>query len=117
MAASAAGRRLVFGRFVGMARPQAVGVAMGAELIRAAADAAPVVADVLVALEGLRLAESAAGLRVPALVIWGDLDVHSDNGNGLADALSGSTHVLTGCGHMPMLEAPYSFRRALDGWL
>ena len=39
------------------------------------------------------------------------------NGPGLADALSGQTHVLAGCGHMPTLEAPYSFRRALDGWL
>jgi 3-oxoadipate enol-lactonase len=117
VAASEVGRRLVFGWFVGMARPQAVGAGMGAELIRAAADAAPVVVDVLAALEGLRLAEQAARLRVPALVLWGDLDVHSDNGNRLADALSGSTHVLTGCGHMPMLEAPYSFRSALDGWL
>ena len=117
MAASTGGRRLVFGWFVGMARPQAVDAAMGAGLIRAAAGAAPVVADVLVACEGLRLAEPAAALRVPALVIWGDHDFHSDNGSLLAKALSGSTHVLTGCGHMPMLEAPYSFRRALDGWL
>lgn len=117
VAASAAGRRLVFGWFVGMAWPQAVGAGMGAELIRAAADAGPVVADVLVALEGLRLAEPAARLRVPALVIWGDRDVHAANGKSLAEALSGSTHVLTGCGHMPMLEAPYSFRSAIDGWL
>jgi pimeloyl-ACP methyl ester carboxylesterase len=117
VAASAAGRRLVFGWFVGMARPQAVDARMGAELIRGAADASPVVADVLEALEGLRLADPAAELRVPALVIWGDLDVHADNGYRLAAALSGSTHVLAGCGHMPMLEAPYSFRRALDGWL
>jgi 3-oxoadipate enol-lactonase len=117
VAASAAGRRLVFGWFVGMARPQAVGAGMGAELIRAAADAAPVVSDVLVALEGLRLEEPAARLRVPALVIWGDCDVHAGNGPRLAAALSGRTHVLTGCGHMPMLEAPYSFRRAIDGSL
>jgi pimeloyl-ACP methyl ester carboxylesterase len=117
VAASAAGRRLVFGWFVGMARPHAVGTRMGAELIRGAADAAPVVADVLEQLRGLRLAEDAAGLRIPALVIWGDLDAHAGNGPGLADALSGQTHVLAGCGHMPTLEAPYSFRRALDGWL
>jgi pimeloyl-ACP methyl ester carboxylesterase len=117
VAASAAGRRLVFGWFVGMARPDAVGTRMGAELIRGAADAAPVVADVLEQLRGLRLAEDAAGLRIPALVIWGNLDAHAGNGPGLADALSGQTHVLAGCGHMPTLEAPYSFRRALDGWL
>jgi pimeloyl-ACP methyl ester carboxylesterase len=117
VAASAAGRRLVFGWFVGMARPHAVGTRMGAELIRGAADAAPVVAEVLPQLQGLRLAEDAAGLRIPALVIWGDLDAHAGNGPGLADALSGRTHVLPGCGHMPTLEAPYSFRRALDGWL
>ena len=106
VASSAAGRRLVFGWFVGMARPQAVDARMGAELIRGAADASPVVADVLEALQGLRLADPAAELRVPALVIWGDLDVHADNGYRLAAALSGSTHVLAGCGHMPMLEAP-----------
>jgi pimeloyl-ACP methyl ester carboxylesterase len=90
---------------------------MGAELIRGAADAAPVVAEVLEPLQRLRLVEDAAGLRIPALVIWGDLDSHAGNGPGLADALSGQTHVLAGCGHMPTLEAPYSFRRALDGWL
>jgi pimeloyl-ACP methyl ester carboxylesterase len=90
---------------------------MGAELIRGAADAAPVVADVLEQLQGLQLAEDAAGLQIPALVIWGDRDAHAGNGPGLAEALSSSTHVLPGCGHMPTLEAPYSFRRALDGWL
>ena len=32
-------------------------------------------------------------------------------------ALGGERLALAGVGHMPMLEVPFSFRRALDGWL
>ncbi len=117
VAATAVGRRLVFGWFVGMAWPQAVDPALGAQLIRGAADAAPAVGDVVDALAGLRLAEDAVPLRVPALVVWGDRDAHADNGRPLAEALSATSRVLQGCGHMPMLEAPYTFRRALNGWM
>ena len=116
-AESAIGRRVVFGWFVGMARPQAVDPVMGAAMIRGAAAAAPVVAEVVDAFADLRLAEAAAPLAIPTLVVWGDLDAHAGNGPRLAEALQARTEVLEGCGHMPMLEAPFSFRRALDGWL
>ena len=114
VASSAFGRRLVFGGFVGMVRPDAVDPGMGAEMIRGAATAAPVVAEALEALAGLRLAEVARQLR-PSLVIWGDRDSHAANAPGLVDALAGQGHMIPDCGHMPMLEAPFSFRLALDG--
>ncbi|MDX6544862.1 MAG: hypothetical protein QOG02_636, partial [Gaiellales bacterium] len=53
----------------------------------------------------------------PSLVIWGDRDSHAANAPGLVDALAGQGHMIPDCGHIPMLEAPYSFRVALEGRL
>jgi pimeloyl-ACP methyl ester carboxylesterase len=107
----------VFGAFVGMMRPDAVDPGMGAEMIRGAATAVPAIAPALDALEGLRLAEVARKLRGPSLVIWGERDSHAANAPGLIAALAGQGHAIPDCGHMPMLEAPFSFRLALEGRL
>jgi pimeloyl-ACP methyl ester carboxylesterase len=117
-ASTAIGRRFVFGWFVGMRRPQAVDPALGERLIRGAAAAAPCLADVLPELERLGLERPAAAVPCPALTVWGDCDPHGlANGPRLAAALHGEWARLPGCGHMPMLEAPYAFRRLLVGWL
>jgi len=63
------------------------------------------------------LADVARGADCPSLVVWGELDAHAGNGDALAAALRGERLALAGVGHMPMLEVPFSFRRALDGWL
>jgi pimeloyl-ACP methyl ester carboxylesterase len=39
------------------------------------------------------------------------------NGAGLADALRAERRVLPDVGHMPMLEAPFAFRRSLAGFV
>src|SRR6478672_8646198 len=115
---TAAGRRFVFGWFVGMHRPQAVGPGLAGRLIRGAADAAPCLADVLPELELLGLERAAAQVRCRSLTVWGDADRHGlANGPQLAAELQGRSAVLPDCGHMPMLEAPYAFRRLLAGWL
>jgi pimeloyl-ACP methyl ester carboxylesterase len=80
-------------------------------------DAAPALADYLPVLDRLDLSAAAAGVDCRSLVVWGELDAHAVNGELLAAALRGTGRVIPGCGHMPMLEAPYAFRRALDGWL
>ncbi|MDQ1535585.1 MAG: Alpha/beta hydrolase family, partial [Actinomycetota bacterium] len=117
VASSAHGRRLVFGGFVGMMRPDAVDPGMGAEMIRGAATATAAIGPALDALEGLRLAEVARQLNGPSLVVWGDRDSHAANAPRLIEALGGQGHVIPDCGHMPMLEAPFSFRLALEGRL
>ena len=44
------------------------------------------------------------------MVVWGELDRQAwDNGPALADLLGAQEVVLPGVGHMPMIEAPYSF--------
>ena len=112
------GRRFVFGWFVGMRRPLAVGPGLAERLIRGAADAAPCLADVLPELELLGLERAAAQVRCRSLTVWGDADRHGlANGPRLAAELHGQRAVLPDCGHMPMLEAPYAFRRLLAGWL
>ena len=117
LAVSAAGRRLVFGWFVGMRRPDAVASPLGERMIRHAVAAAPALEDYLPGLRGLDLREPAALVGCRSLTIWGEHDVHAPNGDLLATALRGEAHVLPGCGHMPTLEAPFTFRRVLDGWL
>lgn len=118
LARTAAGRGFVFGWFVGMARPHAVDAALGERLIRGAAQAAPQVAAVLSALDRLDLRPAAARVRCPALVVWGDRDGHGRlNGAGLAEALRAQRRILPGAGHMPMLEAPFAFRRSLAGFV
>lgn len=117
LAGSAAGRRLVFGWFVGMRRPDAVAPELGERMIRHAVAAAPSLEDYLPALHGLDLRAPAALIGCRSLTIWGEQDLHAPNGELLAAALRGEWQVLPGCGHMPTLEAPFSLRRALDGWL
>jgi pimeloyl-ACP methyl ester carboxylesterase len=117
LAGSAAGRRLVFGRFVGMAGPQLVPPALGQRMIRDAAAAWPALEGVMPELGRTDLADVASRADCPSLVIWGELDAHAGNGDPLAGALGGERLALAGVGHMPMLEVPFSFRRALDGWL
>ncbi|HWG83826.1 MAG TPA: alpha/beta hydrolase [Gaiellales bacterium] len=117
LAGSATGRRLVFGWFVGMAGPQLVRPALGQRMIRDAAAAWPALEGVMPELGRTDLADVAGGADCPSLVVWGELDAHAGNGDALAAALGGERLALAGVGHMPMLEVPFSFRRALDGWL
>jgi pimeloyl-ACP methyl ester carboxylesterase len=108
----------VFGWFVGMARPDAVDPVMGADLVRAAATAEPGLRAMLTELQRLDLADAARRVECPSLVVWGGLDRDGIlNGPGLAAALRCRTHVLPGAGHMPMLEAPFAFRIALEGFV
>jgi pimeloyl-ACP methyl ester carboxylesterase len=117
LSSTRAGRSLVFGWFVGMARPHAVPAPLGERMIREAVGSSPALVDYLPPLERLDLREAAAAVRCRALVVWGARDAHGANGEPLVAALGGEGHVIPDCGHMPMLEAPYSFRRALNGWL
>lgn len=117
LAATSAGRRLVFGWFVGMARPDAVAPPLGERMLRHAAAAAPALEDYLPMLRGLDLREPSSLVGCRSLTVWGEEDVHAPNGELLAAALRGEACVLPGCGHMPTLEAPFACRRALDGWL
>ncbi|HEX2587168.1 MAG TPA: alpha/beta hydrolase [Gaiellales bacterium] len=117
LAATPAGRRLVFGWFVGMRRPDAVAPPLGERMIRHAVAAAPALEDYLPKLHGLDLREPSALVACRSLTLWGEDDAHAPNGALLAAALRGEARVLPQCGHMPTLEAPFACRRALDGWL
>ena len=107
----------MFGWFVGMAGPQLVPPALGQRMIRDAAAAWPALEGVMPELGRTDLADVARRADCPSLVVWGELDAHAGNGDALAGALGGERMALAGVGHMPMLEVPFSFRRALDGWL
>ena len=98
-------------------RPQLVRPALGQRMIRDAAAAWPALEGVMPELGRTDLADVARGAGCPSLVVWGELDAHAGNGDALAGALGGERLALAGVGHMPMLEVPFSFRRALDGWL
>ena len=103
-------RRVIFGWFVGMNDLDGLEPAQARSMLRGAARAAPIVPFALPALDELDLESLAAHLDVPALVVWGELDQSSwDNGPALADLLGAQEIVLPGVGHMPMIEAPYSF--------
>lgn len=111
-------RRVVFGWFVGMGGLDGLDPAMGRAMLRDSAAAAPVVTNVLPALGSLDLAGMCAGIDVPALVLWGDLDRGGwESGPPLAAALNARELVLPGVGHMPMLESPYAFWVALSEFL
>jgi pimeloyl-ACP methyl ester carboxylesterase len=58
-------------------------------------------------------------LKAPALVIGGadDLLVPPRRVSELAAALKAPLHLLDAAGHLPLLEAPEAFYRALDGFL
>ncbi len=103
-------RRVIFGWFVGMNDLDGLGTDQARSLLRGAAVASPVVSAALPALDDLDLRSIALGLDVPAMVVWGELDGQAwDNGPALADLLGAQEVVLPGVGHMPMIEAPYSF--------
>ena len=117
-ASLAPSRRVVFGWFVGMAGLDGLDPALGRQMVRDAGRAAPVVRPVLPALAALDLAAVAGAVSAPALVLWGDLDASGwESGPPLAAALRGSSEVLPGVGHMPMLEAPYAFTVAVRRFL
>ncbi|MGZ4431511.1 MAG: alpha/beta fold hydrolase, partial [Gaiellales bacterium] len=112
------GRRLVFGAFVNMRRVEAMDPAMGAALLRKAIMTEGAVADALEPMAEFDLRPAASSVHVPSLVIWGDHDRHGlVNGAALADALGAEAVELPGCGHMPMLESPYAFHRAVSATL
>lgn len=112
------GRRLVFGWFVGMSRLDALDPGSARGLLRGAARAAAVAPAALPALESLDLEAVLPRVDVRSLVIWGEHDRSGwENGPGLADALGGEELVLPAVGHMPMIEAPYSFGNAVADFL
>lgn len=103
-------RRVIFGWFVGMNELDGLEPAQARSLLRGAARAAPVVPAALPALEHLDMRAIAAQVDVPCLVVWGEHDQAGwDNGPLFADVLGAEEMVLPGVGHMPMIEAPYSF--------
>ncbi|MDP9606316.1 UNVERIFIED_ORG: pimeloyl-ACP methyl ester carboxylesterase [Variovorax paradoxus] len=59
-------------------------------------------------------------IRVPTLVMWGDLDLPhlQERCKALADRIPGArSAILTGTAHLPALEAPRRFNAALDEFL
>ena len=101
-----------------MAEPHAVDPRLGTRLIRGAAWGRPALEEMLPPLEHLDLTPVADAVSVRSAVVWGSRDVHGPgNGLELAAALRGTPIELEGVGHMPMLEAPYAFRRAIDGFV
>lgn len=112
------GRRVVFGWFVGMRRLDGLEPADARRMLRGAARAAPVVGAALPALEILDLASLAPRIQARTMIVWGEHDRSAwNNGPALADALGGEQVVLPGVGHMPMIEAPYSFGLAVQEFL
>jgi proline iminopeptidase len=111
-------RRVVFGWFVGMRRLEGLEPTVARRLLRGAARAAPIVSSALPALETLDLEGVLARVEARTLVLWGEHDRSGwDNGPGLADALGAEELVLPGVGHMPMIEAPYSFGLAVSEFI
>jgi pimeloyl-ACP methyl ester carboxylesterase len=113
------GRRVTFGWFVGMCEPEAVTPELARRLVLSAAAVAGTAAlpEILDHLIGFDLRPEAECVRCPSLVIWGEHDAQAGNGAELAAALRGRAEAMAGIGHMPMLEAPFTFRSALRGWL
>jgi pimeloyl-ACP methyl ester carboxylesterase len=111
-------RKVVFGWFVGMRRLDNLEPSVARGLLRGAARAAPVVSSALPALETLDLEAVLSRVDARTLVLWGEHDRAGwDNGPALADALGAEELVLPGVGHMPMIEAPYSFGQAVSEFI
>jgi pimeloyl-ACP methyl ester carboxylesterase len=107
-------RRLVFGWFVGMRRLEPLDAETAAELLAEAGLAAAGIADYLPAIAQLDVRPLLEEVSAPTTVIWGDGDaVAARDGPVLAAGLNARRVVLAGVGHMPMLEAPGDFDRAV----
>ena len=64
--------------------------------------------------------ERLQSLAVPSLVVWGDLDFPhiQRRSQHIADTIPGARpHIIAGCAHLPSLEQPREFNRAVEAFL
>ncbi len=63
--------------------------------------------------------EALKRLRVPALLVWGDADqlIPLEDGRSFAAEIPGARlEVIGNCGHIPPVEQPAAFIRAIEGF-